>query len=350
MHNRQITHAPVTLFLGAGASKPFGKMLMAEFIISLYADKAFSSSPLFKQIAQENPDLEYLFEQLESWAEKGYVERNTGTPSIYGAPKELVDHAKKLLVELRKKVFHAYKDIDGPSSSRLLPAFNELLGGIFETLDEQRYPLVIFTTNYDPAVETFCAQSSDYELEDGFANEAGDWVWRREKFDNYERRGNKKHVVLIKLHGSARWVRRGGRILRLPFPIYEAEDYENVLIYPARKKVALDDPFFTGYDYFQRTMDACGCCIVIGYSFRDYDALTKLASASAFNPRLKVLVVDPQPENIREKLCEKGIRCTPARQTFGEDIAYMHEVAKHILEAVRNEGVEQTTATAGTAP
>src|SRR6266851_6227752 len=68
------------------------------------------------------------------------------------------------------------------------------------------------------------------------------------------------------------------------------------------------------------------------------------------NPRLKVLVVDPQPENIREKLYEKGIRCTPARQTFGEDIAYMHEVAKHILEAVRNEGVEQTTATAGTAP
>jgi hypothetical protein len=91
-------------------------------------------------------------------------------------------------------------------------------------------------------------------------------------------------------------------------------------------------------------MDTCGCCIVIGYSFRDYDALTKLASASAFNPRLKVLVVDPQPEDIREKLSEKGIRCTPAHQKFGEDIAYMHEVAKHIGEAVKSAGIEQNTA------
>src|SRR5229473_7069125 len=109
MYNRQITHAPVTLFLGAGASKPFGKMLMAEFITSLYADKTFSSSTFFKQIAQENPDLEYLFEQLESWAEKRYVERNVGTPSPYGAPKEFVGDARTLLVELRKKVFQAYK-------------------------------------------------------------------------------------------------------------------------------------------------------------------------------------------------------------------------------------------------
>jgi hypothetical protein len=350
LYNREITHAPVTLFLGAGASKPFGKMLMAEFINFLYLDKTFSSSPLFKPIVQKNSDLEYLFEQLESWAEKGYVERNSGPPSLFGAPEEFVGHAQYLLVELRKKVFQAYKDIDGPSRARLLPAFNELLGGIFETLDEQGYPLVIFTTNYDPAVETFCAQSSGYELEDGFANEDGHWVWRREKFDNYQRGVNKKHVILFKLHGSANWVKRGGRILRLPFPIYEGEDYENVLIYPATRKVALDDPFFTGYDYFQRTMDACGCCIVIGYSFRDYDALTKLASASGFNPRLKVLVVDPQPENIRERLCDKGIRCTAARQTFGEDIKYMHEVARHIIEAVKSAKIEQTTAPAGTAP
>jgi len=69
VYNREITHAPVALFLGAAASKPFGKMLMAEFINSLYADKTFTSSPLFKQIAQKNSDLEYLFEQLEDWAD-----------------------------------------------------------------------------------------------------------------------------------------------------------------------------------------------------------------------------------------------------------------------------------------
>lgn len=143
-----------------------------------------------------------------------------------------------------------------------------------------------------------------------------------------------------------RWVKRDGRILKLPFPIYanQEREFENVVIYPATRKVALDDPFFTAYDYFQRTMDACGCCIVIGYSFRDYDALTKLASASIFNPRLKLLVVDPDSENLCKKLSERGIRCTPARQKFGEDVAYIHDVGVHIAEALKNIRSKSTSA------
>jgi len=107
-------HAPVTLSSGPVPANLSARLLMANSLTFLYLDKTFSSSSLSKQIVQENSDLEYLFEQLESWAEKRYVERNTGMPS-YGAPKELVDHARTLLVELRKKVFHAYKDIDGPA-------------------------------------------------------------------------------------------------------------------------------------------------------------------------------------------------------------------------------------------
>src|SRR2546425_8548030 len=59
---------------------------------------------------------------------------------------------------------------------------------------------------------------------------------------------------------------------------------------------------FTAYDYFQRAMDGCGCCIVIGYSFRDYDALTKLMSASILNQRLTVLVIDPNSDAVAERL------------------------------------------------
>lgn len=341
MYSSAITRAPVTLFLGAGASKPLGKMVMAEFISSLYTDKTFHSSSLFNQIVQQNPDLEYLFEELEDWAQKGYMERQQA--SLYRLPPEVLRHARELLVALRQKVFNAYKEIEDLTTA--IPKLTELLDGIFSTLDEQRYPLVVFTTNYDPAIETYCTECKSYALEDGFAQEDGALIWRRERFANFQLPGSKKNIVLFKLHGSATWVKKGGRTLKLPFPIYAGQerDFDNVLIYPARKKVALDDPFATAYDYFQRTMDVCGCCIVIGYSFRDYDALTKLMSASAFNPHLRVLVIDPNSEKLCRDLSSKGIRCTGVPQRFGEDIKFMQQVSEHVGEAVRTQQPSENT-------
>jgi hypothetical protein len=340
MYNRDITHAPVTLFLGAGASKPLDKMLMNHFISALYGDPRFGSDPLFGRIAYRNQDLEFLFEELEDWKNKEYMSANLPSGGSGGSLNidpaywsKISAAAAELLGALRRKVFEAYKDIN---PTKVVPLFNKLLEGIFNQVDHHKYPLVVFTTNYDPAVETYCNECrASYELEDGFGEDG----WRREEFDNFSFPGTKKHIALFKLHGSVTWVKRDSRITRFPFGVYSGPDadFENVLIYPATKKAAVDDPFRTAYDYFQRTMDLCGCCIVIGYSFRDHDALTKLASASIFNPRLKVLVVDPDSENLCRMLSEKGIRCTPVRQKFGEDIAYMQDVATHIAEALNTE-------------
>lgn len=343
MYSRDITHAPVTLFLGAGATRPLGKMLMGEFISYLHQDSRFYSDPLFTRIVHKNADLEYLFEELEGWKEKPYMQvrlpEPTGGAALHLDPQyfaRISADAAELENALRRKVFAAYRDID---PTKVVPLFNQLLDGIFDRLDSQKYPLVVFTTNYDPAIETYCRECrASYEIEDGFTEEVGRDVWRRQKFDNFVFPGRKKHVVLFKLHGSVTWAKKSGQVVKLPFGIYAGsqEDFENVLIYPARRKVALDDPFFSAYDYFQRTMDACGCCIVIGYSFRDYDALTKLASASIFNPRLRLLLVDPNSETLCHELSGKGIRCTPVRQKFGEDIAYMQNVFEHIAEALNS--------------
>ncbi|MGA3328559.1 MAG: hypothetical protein ABSF45_29265 [Terriglobia bacterium] len=330
---------------------------MAEFIYQLYADKRFASDPLFRRIASKENDLEYLLEELEDWRQKGYILRDTppessiqnslgnsdktvplpslpDTIDFTGIPKQAAD----LQDALRKKVFETYKDINDRTKAASL--FVPLLDGIFTQLNPQKFPLVVFTTNYDPAVEVFCEQcSSSYELEDGFLHDqaAGAFFWKRENFDSFTFVGQRKTIVLFKLHGSARWVRRGNQIMKLPFAVYAdtGEDYQNALIYPATRKVALDDPFFTAYDYFQRTMDACGCCIVIGYSFRDYDALTKLVSASIFNSRLKLLVVDPNATALCQQLSKRGIRCTAASQEFGKDGEYLHWVSVHVAEAVK---------------
>src|SRR6266581_1193305 len=161
MHNAQITRAPVTLFLGAGSSKPLGKMLMGEFITSLYGDTRFTSDPLFQRIIRGSPDLEYLFQELDDWKAKTYMKAPLTTPpnpKLYLDPNSFArisEDAAELGALLRRKVFAAYNAVD---SKKTVQLFNELLEGIFRDLDYQKYPLVIFTTNYDPAVETYCEE------------------------------------------------------------------------------------------------------------------------------------------------------------------------------------------------
>ena len=82
--------------------------------------------------------------------------------------------------------------------------------------------------------------------------------------------------------------------------------------------------------------------IAIVYSFRDYDALTKLASASALNPRLTLIVVDPRAKDICQVLAQKGIRSVPVPQKFGEDIRFMRVVLEHAVKAARGGAQSET--------
>ncbi len=185
-------------------------------------------------------------------------------------------------------------------------------------------PLVIFTTNYDPAIERFRERlTTKYALQDGFFHDEdlAAYVWKRSQFDDFQPSKAKRDIVLFKLHGSTNWTKANKHIIKSPATIF-VEDYaghENVLIYPAKRKVAIEDPFFTGYDYFQRCMEHCSLCVVIGYSFRDYDALTKLMSAAKLNDKLKLLVFDPRADEICSTLTRHGISAKPLSRSLGPD-------------------------------
>jgi hypothetical protein len=74
MITNEIAESPRLLFLGAGASKPLGKMLMGEFVEHL--TKQVSNEPyaeLLRAICRKKPDLEFLIEQLEEICTKGYL-------------------------------------------------------------------------------------------------------------------------------------------------------------------------------------------------------------------------------------------------------------------------------------
>jgi len=334
-----IVGAPRLLFLGAGATQPVGKMLMGAFVNWL-----MSQSPpepeLLASICKEKLDLEFLLEELEGLASKNYLaehlERSakqvaqTGfftvgvnLGEVLGFPKA----AGRLLKWVKHQVFHHYRELI------LDPSYQKNFEALLELYALPDWPVVIFTTNYDPMVEEFCRLTeAGWSLVDGFTSDprVSEHYWERSTFEKFKISPGEKRIVLFKLHGSTTWIRLGRRILNSP-PMYAGDDKmcENIMIFPATRKIAIEDPFFTAYDYLEKCLGAAELCLSIGYSFRDYDTLMRFKAAKISNPVLKVCVLDPSAERLRDTLGIHGIDATPLPFMFGvQTQEYMEAVRK----------------------
>jgi hypothetical protein len=329
----KIVGTPYLLFLGAGASQPYGKMLMREFV-QVFRTKFKATDknplsfapPLLEAICGEKEDLEFLIEELEHLGSRQYLEKQSHSLSNgkeeprWKEVRALAQSARNLLANLKREVYFHYRNIPDPS-----PTVESLLNSPIDLLRTAEHPSVVFTTNYDPAVEEFCSNREDLNLVDGFQYDPRrhEDVWTRDAFDHFTddfATEPDKSLVLFKLHGSANWFRHKGRIVKSR-PIYDPSDpeYRNLMIYPATRKVAIEDPFFTAYDYLEQCLDKAQGCLVIGYSFRDYDALMRLKSARLSNKHLRVVVLDPHADDICTTLGANGITAHPIPYIFGPD-------------------------------
>jgi hypothetical protein len=204
-----IVGAPNLLFLGAGASRPYGKMLMAEFIADFRkriegGPAIVTSNPLLNAICRKKQDLEFLIEELDALSSREYLGRELLNSSPLGAigkqeerwsgVSQLSGEATRLLSELKKAVYLHYRSIPDAARTAIL---EQPLG----LIRNERHPPVVFTTNYDPAIEEFCA-SHRLRSVDGFVHDEQrqEYVWSRAAFDRFL--GSPEgHLVLFKLHG-----------------------------------------------------------------------------------------------------------------------------------------------------
>jgi hypothetical protein len=153
--------------------------------------------------------------------------------------------------EIKHQVIRQYRTVD---ASKTVELFDGLFECLFSKLDSQKECLVIFTTNYDPAIEVFCkTRYSDYHLCDGFEYHPAnrDSYWDRSVFDQFTIQPNKRNIVLFKMHGSVDWLKEmsSGHIHRgqAMFDSLDSDAYSNVLIYPATRKIATSEPYYSGY-------------------------------------------------------------------------------------------------------
>ena len=324
------------MFLGAGASKPLGKMLMGEFVDYLMTKTNNPAPSLLDAICKKKPDLEFLIGQLQEISDKGYLAdtetKLRGDGAMYytlpaaGPEFRVARDASSLLTWVKQQVYEHYR-------SREDNAKTKLLHGLLTRMGVAPGFTVVFTTNYDPSVEEMC-RTNHLKIVDGFRHDEDhrDYVWDRRVFETFSRTGNAT-LVLFKIHGSTDWLMHSGRIVRsAPSSDAPGAGYQRMMIYPAQSKVASEEPFFTGYDYLQRCLSHAEFCLTVGYSFRDYDTVMRFRVAARTNRKLRVAVLDPCAQKLCRELSEYGVRAEPIVYSLGDNPNAYYSVIRDMLE------------------
>lgn len=295
----------VPIFLGAGASIPYGKPTTKIFKDALLQQmtqrdvlQAALSSPLHEDIEVVFTALEDMIALLQSDGGKFYTTYN----------KQLKVDANVIYNSysfLTKKIYEFYAwdhDRDGELRNTLDP-----LVGMLEGLNQS---INIFTTNYDRSVERYCEIADpQIDLVDGFLPFGGKYVWHGwsdqlgDTFSDDAQQAGIRSIRLYKLHGSLTWRHHfaTGHIVKNESE-EESKDknYGNILIYPSKSaKISDNEPYKSTFNMFSSAMEHSDACIVVGFSFRDAYITGRFVELLEAGKLL--IVVDPEGTNTIEK-------------------------------------------------
>jgi len=273
-------------------------------------------------IKLRSPDLEAILGELDTLIGLDYANSiSSSDPRCLGGFS--ISKAVNLRSTIEHEVIREYRTVPPETTVKL---FEPLFDLVFSHVEPGAKCLPVFTTNYDPAIETFCAQEyRGYQITDGFYYDEAtrEHYWQEDVFDNFRFVQGKRNIVLFKLHGAVNWllVKSANKIRRAPamYDMLDSDEYQNVLIYPATRKIALENPYFAAYDYYQKCCERAKLCLSIGYSFRDYDALTRLRGAMAANSELRLALLSPDAQAVLKGLPLPENRKVPLSFNFGSD-------------------------------
>lgn len=140
----------------------------------------------------------------------------------------------------------------------------------------------IFTTNHDNLIEDFWVRHRRFpSLDLGFETKDTRRVMNVDRFQLYytEKATTHSYMPLIKLHGSANWVRETNDEIvehRLFLSLDDvrstsgsADIIEEILIYPLSQKQLYFTPFMQLFRILEAELQKRDLWIIIGYSFRD---------------------------------------------------------------------------------
>ena len=278
----------IALFLGAGASVPYGMPTTKEIRDRIDHDYFFPRPDLMD--ARRFPNIENVLsvlDQLLSFAgsEAGrlYIDFTNDPPDREKHDKSALefsaDRLEKYLVDSEESkeiiedlITASYKW--NPSNNK---DAEKILRPFFDLVKSEEGHVNIFTTNYDTVIEEYCGNPDRHmERIDGFkfhdARRA--LVWDGEFVPQNDAFSTK--VILYKIHGSMNWLLDGSgghrSILQKPDTGASDDRTRDMYIRPSldsKGEATQKEPYASIFQKFVETLPSFDACIVIGYSFRD---------------------------------------------------------------------------------
>ena len=273
----------VVIFLGAGASAPFGYPTMDGLQSQLMNRVEDTERDLLVGLPSlgGNKDVEVVLQHLDAIEgltdrglgeifEKSWVEFSVlGKKQTMGFP-ELIKLCRSLRETIQDTIFDVYQF--RPKSAENF----QLYGQFFSTLASitRARELHVYTTNYDRIIEEFGVRNDGYQVVDGFQHDekTGRYLWKPSSFDS-PLPDVGRPLKLFKLHGSLTWksgengIERVAPEIRLKQPTTILK--KDILVYPGSKEPPEQEPFRTLYERFETQMKETDRCLVVGFSFRD---------------------------------------------------------------------------------
>lgn len=314
------------LFLGAGASKPFGIPTMKEltdYVLNNLNDEHKTCIENIRNrlenINKEKIDIEAILECVDGLCDLEISKRKLGKFAEYlltfedpllGIKHEIY---KEISGEIRKMIREECfltQDIDTLTLLYDKIFDDKCLGRIKAAKINLQKPyknlIDVFTTNYDLCFERYCDERRK-DISDGFKNEY------------YINEFQEDMMKFIKIHGSTNYsVQENGRIRKSDKAINIGEvsikgtAQSEVMIYPTTEKYLSKEPFFSMLIKFKDSISAPNeedriIIVFIGYSFRD-SVINNiiLDSIKLYGNRIRLIVLDPNAKQIiKNNLCVK---------------------------------------------
>jgi len=311
----------LALFLGAGASVPFGKPTTAQMKDKLrkYAPNNLLDEMLDSFLAPyKYPDIEYV---LQSVRDVKKFAKSLGGEYFFEHGKNgifsfkhgtlpfdtFISKIDEIEKSLELAIYENYRwnhDHDSTASG--------IYDVIFNRLQNHTNSISVFTTNYDRVIEEYCNTKHNYQCVDGFTRSPPHSelnVWNG-KFD-VEPNGNVIPVKLYKLHGSLNWKEhvKYGIVKTNEESLSADPNYaRNLVILPTRSPKDEEDqtPFIDLIGMFESFMDKADACIVVGFSFRDLQ-INKIFKKFVATKKPLIVISPSSMENVCKNLLEVQI-------------------------------------------
>ena len=358
------------IFLGAGASRPFGIPTMQEMVdefekyLKENNRKEFQLYEKIKKIQIEGygyskVDIESIFSVIQGISSNIILKEMGHLPYYVMASSFLkhefnydtIEDARSLKQELEKFIKEkceshmVVKERLKIYEQSYTPLFSSLLSeassgaNVFSNGEPNGFTWRAYTTNYDTIFEEFW---SDRVILDDYFDNYGESAHKIFSINKIPR----PHKTLIKLHGSIDWIReKAGNILKIGTKYTSLQLEGEVMVFPIQQKDLYMHPWITLFQDLKKALRELHTWIVIGYAFNDEFILDVFDEALSSENK-KLIIINPSAKDIVQKFSKNNqdkIISLPIK--FGD--AYFSKQISDFFKKIRTFDIRIRTKSAG---